>query len=670
MTYRADIDSLRTLAVGSVILFHIWPDALPGGFLGVDIFFVISGALITQIIRTEIADGRFTFLGFYTRRVRRILPAQILVIVSTLIAGAFLLGWPAREALSLSAFYSALSLSNVYFYFNTGYFDQAAEFSPLLHMWSLGVEEQFYLIWPLLLVLIARARSAAVQALALGGAGLLSFVGVLALYENQPTLVFYMFPFRVFEFAIGGAICLFSIERLPGAARTAIGAASLLAVFACLFLISEENAHPGLVTLLPCIATAAAIKMGEGGGPFASAVGNAPAAYVGRLSYSLYLWHWPVIVFYRTNVQDALGLVDGLVIIAVTAAAAVTSYYLVEQPIRRGRFPSLPPGFVPVSVLAAVVATTYASLFLHMRAHDEVVERTHAEALSAAKPAPTLARQVGRLEGFSEAGGCTKHYYGVDPDCDMNFLVIGDSHSRIGREILETTTAEFGLVATRWYWQGCLPLFDLVTVYHSRAKPKDELRCKSIAKRWRNFVPGSPAEVIGIAGRWEWLFSEDAYFGKNNLNMFLAETIDAPTSRDTSRKLFEEAAVRTVDTLLASGKRVVLFGQAPVQPRQTIWCLDKREPADYSECPAIDAEIALSRINFANSTLRKIADARDGVHYVDVAGALCSSETCRSADGVTRLYRDDNHLSDIGSAYVGERVRDDLIAFLRAQRPT
>jgi peptidoglycan/LPS O-acetylase OafA/YrhL len=297
--HRADIDGLRAIAVIAVILMHAGVSALSGGFLGVDVFFVISGYLLYQQIAVRFQERKFAFFAFYGRRLRRTLPALYFVGAATLAAGVFILMPGDLDALARSTIAAALCVSNLFFAAQSGYFDSDAISKPMLHTWSLGVEEQFYLIAPLIPFVLCRLSVAGRRAalLALLGADL---AFCIVLQSLAPTITFFMMAPRLWEFLIGALVAEYSLPAVRRRWLVELGsAAALAALLLSLFCFSEMNAQPGLITLVPCLATAVLIHVGSGKPFVTRLLGSGPLAFCGLISYSLYLWHWPLIVYAR-----------------------------------------------------------------------------------------------------------------------------------------------------------------------------------------------------------------------------------------------------------------------------------------------------------------------------------------------------------------------------------
>jgi peptidoglycan/LPS O-acetylase OafA/YrhL len=361
-TYRADIDGLRAVAVTLVILFHLGVSWMPGGFLGVDVFFVISGYLITGIIWRQIETKTFSFVGFYQRRIKRIFPAMFVVVAATLAAGFVLLLPGDYAATAKSAIYTVSASSNFYFLFNTGYFDAAAELMPLLHTWSLGVEEQFYLAWPALMVGLAFAfgldRRRAVIALVL--VAFVSYVCGTLLVATDPKAAFYLPVTRAWEFVAGALLSHAALERvrISPVLATISGAIGLALVIGSALVITKEMPFPSWSMMLPVAGAALIVAPFHSHGPARALLASAPFVFVGRVSYSLYLWHWPIITLYRHyNLNRPISVTEALCLTAVMAVASVLSWRYVEEPFRRAPWPawkSIGMGCATASALAAV----------------------------------------------------------------------------------------------------------------------------------------------------------------------------------------------------------------------------------------------------------------------------------------------------------------------------
>ena len=293
--FRADIEGLRAVAILPILIFHLDPAAMPGGFIGVDIFFVISGFLISgQILRS--GPGEFRFVQFYIRRIRRLFPALAVTVAVSLVFAWKLFTPSHLVGFAKSALASLAGIANVYFYASVDYFNENALLHPLLHVWSLSLEEQFYLIWPAFLILAARlARHAVLGAVVT--VGLLSLAACMVSLRQDPYLAFYMMPLRIFEFSIG-CVVLLLVKRPRPLISMLCGALGTAILIASCFMFDGNSPWPGIGALLPSAGTALLLVAGREG-PWHAVLSFAPLRWIGRISYSVYLVHWPLIVFYR-----------------------------------------------------------------------------------------------------------------------------------------------------------------------------------------------------------------------------------------------------------------------------------------------------------------------------------------------------------------------------------
>jgi peptidoglycan/LPS O-acetylase OafA/YrhL len=333
--YRPDIDGLRAIAVLLVVCFHAFPEAMPGGFIGVDIFFVISGFLITGIIVRQLDQLRFSLLGFYVRRIRRIFPALIVVLGVTLVLGWLWMLPTAYAQLSADVFASAAFVSNVALLLQSGYFDIESGKKPLLHLWSLGIEEQFYLFWPLILMLAARLR---VSILAVASViGVASFVLNVALIGSDPVATFYLPLTRAWELLAGAALaCGWSQLRQTGAASNLRAAIGLLLIAIAAGVLDSKSAFPGWWAILP-VAGAALLLSAPAAWGCRHLLSSPAMVRIGLISYPLYLWHWPLLVFFAIIKFAPLTLLERVLIVGLSFALAWLTYRFVEIPFRFGR---------------------------------------------------------------------------------------------------------------------------------------------------------------------------------------------------------------------------------------------------------------------------------------------------------------------------------------------
>ncbi|RKT46976.1 acyltransferase family protein [Thiocapsa rosea] len=356
--YRADIDGLRALAIVPVVLFHADIPGFGGGFVGVDVFFVISGYLITSIIARELQTGRFSLARFYERRVRRILPALFAVLLASALAAALILYPGEARGFARSLIAATLFVSSIFFHRESGYFDQEAELKPLLHTWSLSVEEIFYILYPVLLWLIW-SRGQRTRIALVGGIAALSFAASAIALRLDPasSAAFFLPHLRAWELLIGALVALAPL-RLPRGrlASDLISVLGLVLIAWPVHAYSQDTVFPGLAALSPCLGAALLIVAGQ---RRTSLVGRGlswrPIVLIGLISYSLYLWHWPIFVFARHQMGPDLSLGVSLLLVSASLILAILSWRFIERPFR-GRSGVLPrPLLFGAATLAALI---------------------------------------------------------------------------------------------------------------------------------------------------------------------------------------------------------------------------------------------------------------------------------------------------------------------------
>lgn len=330
--YRPDIDGLRAIAVLAVIFYHFKVGVCSGGFVGVDIFFVISGYLITKGILSKQRDGKFDFADFYFRRVRRLIPALFVTITASY-AVAFAIFSPADfKSLSGSTVYALTGLSNIFFWLESGYFDTASSMKPLLHTWSLSVEIQFYILWPLMLLLVTRFTKHHIAAtlilIIVGGVAAVAYLNIDA------SGAFYLTPFRMHEFLFGALVVLLERFKLrKGIADAAYLIGLVLVAYSIFFFSNETTLFPGLAAMAPAAGAALMILAGENAS-LAVLCRSKVATKIGEISYSLYLVHWPIFVFTSYVLIDGVPAYGTVLLVTATFLFASVLYRFIEKPFR------------------------------------------------------------------------------------------------------------------------------------------------------------------------------------------------------------------------------------------------------------------------------------------------------------------------------------------------
>ena len=345
--YRPDLDGVRAIAVLAVVLYHLELPLFSGGFVGVDIFFVLSGYFVTRQILESLERGDFTVIGFYERRIRRLFPALFLVLTVSACAAWLTLLPDELDRFGVELIAAVVSLSNFLFWRRSDYFGPDAEQMPLLHTWSLAVEEQFYIVLPIALLLLVRfGWSCRSLGLAIAAAAALSFAASVMLLPVEQATVFYLLPTRFWELAIGSVLATPLVPIPRGQlTRQLMSASGLVMILAPVFVYSAVTPFPGLAALPPCLGCALLIQSGRPTGANARrpitvatrVLSFRPMVFIGLVSYSFYLWHWPLIVFAKHSLETPLGLLQVAAVFVAAFALAVLSWRFVEQPFRRGQ---------------------------------------------------------------------------------------------------------------------------------------------------------------------------------------------------------------------------------------------------------------------------------------------------------------------------------------------
>ncbi len=653
--YRADVDGLRAVSVVVVMLFHLGVGAIPGGFVGVDVFFVISGFLITTIIAREIDEGTFTFAGFYERRIRRIYPALIVVLAATFL-GAFLVVMP-RDFLAFSRTLIAAPLfaANFMFLGGDGYFDPASTTKPLLHTWSLGVEEQFYIVFPWMLIAIAKwapsrrtAIVAGVVALSFG----MSVAGGLIGWRNA----YFLLPTRFFELGIGALVAL-ARPALPQAARSFLGVAGLTAIVAACFLLDETTAFPGWAAALPCLG-AAGVILGEGG-PAARLLSTGPMVFVGRISYPMYLWHWPPIVFTLYVTGAPIDAVTAVVLFALTVALSAATLWWVETPIRARRVLSGRMSLFVVAALASAVIVGLGIVGFATRGWPSRLS-PQVEALARVASAGTTLERVCPHKRRDMGKDLPPCFLGETSRAKVDFAILGDSHAR-------ALAGEIGEVARRQGLKGvylgrvaCQPLLGVERTGDSTRRCGEQLAWALERIRVLN-----PPAVVMI-GRWGGLAGERAALDER-ADPVIWQAGGRIVARAQAEGAIGAGFAATLDAL-GSRRVLVLFsvpepGYDVPMAQAAALRFGRRPPADPTRA-AYEATQAAAR-----RWMGRAVAGRADVEIVEPADTLCTSGRCRAmADGVP-LYVDDNHPSPEGAALIAEGLAPALSRAVAGGKP-
>jgi peptidoglycan/LPS O-acetylase OafA/YrhL len=610
-SYRPDIDGLRALSVIIVVLFHAGL-GMTGGFVGVDVFFVISGYLITSLILKQQAAGRFDLVEFFARRVRRIIPAVCVMTLATLVLGSFWLSPDAWVDLARSAVAQTAMVANVWHWRTINYFSTEAELKPFLHMWSLAVEEQFYLLYPFLLIMLGKC-SRRTLFFVLSAFAAMSLVLAEYFLPTRASAVYYLLPFRAWELLLGGIVSLLP-RRRPTPSTEAEVAVGLAMILIPAFLYDTQTRFPGLGALPPCLGAALVIYGGQAGNTMVGRfLSSRPMVGIGLLSYSIYLWHWPLLALARNLIGIRLPwpFAAGLILLGLGAAAL--SWRWVEEPVRRGssfnsrRFSA--KLFVATSGLILMVASA-------IIASQGVPGRFTPRTLGyfAARTDRPFRHQVS--VDAAERGDFPSFGISEGRDCVM---VWGDSHAMMIVPGVDAACRNFGISGIQATYSATPPLLGFIfhgSRYGLGAEGPRFNRAvvKTILER--------PVRLVVIAAHWE----------------NYADSTD-----------FEQCLRETVDAITSAGIPVCLMLDVPSHPTPIPEALARRAIFGLGTADLVvsDREYQVQN-RLANDIIRRVAGNR--VVILDPREIMTDSSGNWVAElGGEALYEDSSHLSGAGA---------------------
>ncbi len=646
--HRPDIDGLRMIAVVPVVFGHAGLFGVSGGFIGVDVFFVISGFLITGILYGDLEATRFSLIKFYERRARRILPALTAMLLACFVAGWIFLYPDQFEAMAKASIATALFGSNFYFWRTTSdYFAPSSDFQPLLHTWSLAVEEQFYIVFPLFLWLIfrhlAKRSVIAVVAVLTVSSMLLAAYGV----HSNPNAAFYLLPFRAWELGVGALLAIYGlpvVHRLW--VRTVIALMGFGSILLPIFIYDSATTLPTPTATLPAIGTALLIWLGSQSDNIVKRVLSLqPVVFIGLVSYSFYLWHWPILAFVRIRL-DVMELPTATAITAVLLAFVVSclSWRFVEQPFRL----SPPRGFSAraIAYLAAVstaAAIALASIILFAQGAPNRLDPRVIAAYEGKKDIDATSERC--LDIWPRDGLCK---FGADPQSnrDLDFLLWGDSHAGVVMPGVETAAIRRGKTGLFAGHNACPPLLGIKRLDQGPDHKCDEFNSAVLSVlASRNDIP-----LVILSARWAFAAEGNRPKGEAGEPAILGRSADTefgPHDIRNNFELFKSSIRETVRAIRATGRSVVILGTIP----EIGWDVPKAY-ADAlrwnTRLPALpNTETIFNRHRRTDEVFEELAAASEIV-YLPVVPHFCRP-VCRVYEDGKTLYSDSHHLSRYGA---------------------
>lgn len=664
-TYRPDIDGLRALAVLVVVAFHAFPEKLPGGFIGVDLFFVISGYLIFGIILSQLQAQRFSLLTFYARRAKRIFPALVLVLASCLTVG-FLYLTPA-ELIQLGKHTAAGAFfgQNIALWLEAGYFDTTSELKPLMHLWSLGVEEQFYLIFPLILMALAKWGRTI-----LSGAGLillilllagLSFMANILLIGDHPTATFFL-PFtRFWELLAGGALAAWTFsprhKQLASAPSHLCSITGLALVLVGLAFITPQHTFPGYWALLPVLGAVCLIAAGPQGVVNRYILSFKGMVAVGLISYPLYLWHWPLLSFPRIILAEEPSFKIKVLLVVAAFALATLTYLLIEKPVRFGLHNFKQRRWVPV-YLTLLIALVGGAGILTVTPFDGFIERPIAQKLLTIEK--SYERDKAIVVDFERTLRKCNHEDGMghlnerileicrvftpSPTVTKTIVLWGDSHAGHWSPVFYAYARQENYRLISFLHPGCPPLL------HTRRTDGigNARRCDKfgLAEDVLDHIAKLNPVSVSVASRWGvyWHGSRNFAGRLEKASLFLTDMDDVTTAtEETSQMAITRRLPETFDRLSHIAPVFVLknLPQLKAMPGPGMLRLSRKMESTQEEHAVLNQPTSLL-IDAATAQWPNIVS-------LDPAARICATGTCTAIMDNTLLYMDDNHVSSSGS---------------------
>ena len=638
-SYRADIDGLRAVAVVGVLLAHAKVPFFSGGFVGVDVFFVISGYLITKILIRENEGGTFSVLNFYERRVRRIFPALYFMIsIVSMVAWFVLMPFDFKE-FSEEVVAVSFFISNFYFDIRSGYFDVGADFRLLLHTWSLGVEEQFYLIFPLFLVAIFKLRLARHMAVILIVFWLISFVASQWNLQLDSQSTFYLPWFRAWELLTGSIVAARVLDlhrwRINFSTLAVVGLAGIVVP---IFGYSSETDFPGLMALPPVLGTALIIMCGERRDLNSAVRGFLEfpiVVYLGRISYSLYLWHWPPLVYLRYTSIEEPGATAVWLAVAGAVGVSIVSYHLIEQPVRQLSKVSSSAVFA-AGALAVALSTGFGlSSRLTQGMPWRLSEDVQKISLVGFDRNPRRSECDQRSTTDISSGLVC---IGGAKDAPASFAVIGDSYADAFVPGIIAAAEVAGTAGYIYTYGGCYPII---------GTNAQEGECDSFYRAATQAIAGdNNIESVIVVARWSSAFEASRFGVDSRPNLFITDGENSELSVSTTREVVEGGLRRVLARL--SGKRVYVVAFVPEQMYQVPRALGLDallgRDEDEDDVLGVPYPVFAARQAFSREVLNRLS-GEFGFALIDVGALMCDSELCPAEKEGIPLYVDDNHIS-------------------------
>lgn len=645
--YRPDIDGLRTIAVVPVVLFHAGLSGFSGGFIGVDVFFVISGYLITGILLKSISEDRFSVVDFYIRRIKRILPALLLILGLSTIA-AWLI-FPPNELQKYGGSLASVTIfaSNFWFWQDVSYFANNAHVQPLLHTWSLAVEEQFYIFYPILILAVFRTRLN--LKLVLLAIGILSLALSVLMLDRMPGAVFYLLPARAWELIVGGLLACGILPQARNSAGTQVLAGvGLAGILIPVVFYSPQTPFPGLAAIPPCLGTAALIWSGHGSsGPVYKLLSSRPFVIVGQVSYSLYLWHFPIFAFTTYLFAGTLDVRLGVMLALVSFVLSLATLFLVENPLRRSasKVAYILPLFLMLVIGFGGIVLVKSNGFPDRL--DPQAARILKTAFDQQRHPSACMSNLATIIPPSRA--CVLG----DDEAEPSILLWGDSHAMVVATAMEAAAIDAG-ASFKFAASADCPAglgFQISPEMQSNLTKSPSYRyCGEYNLEMFALAVNDPSlRTVVLAARWtNWRIGESGNRVETPVDIRLEDELGMATSPRDNARIWEAGFLKLVQALEASGKRVVIIGPIP-EPE-----FDVPQRLYVARFGLVPTPKPLTVADFQKRhefILRyfSVLAKTEHVEFIWPHIALCHAAICPLIENGAPNYFDHNHLSVAGA---------------------
>ncbi len=655
--YRPDIDGLRAVAVLSVVGFHAFPTVIPSGFMGVDVFFVISGFLITTIILNGLATDRFSFIDFYSRRIKRIFPALLLVMAISFVIGWFVLLPEELKQLGKHISAGAGFGSNFVLLNESGYFDNLSDTKPLLHLWSLGVEEQFYLIWPFILYLTWKVKKNYFAVIGIILA--ISFLLNVSRIHHHAISVFYSPQTRFWELLFGAGLASLMLNktavfsRLLGDDRVrrnfesflAIGGAMLLAFG--YFALTKESRFPGWWALLPTIGACMMISAGSQAWLNRVLLSNRLMVWLGLISFPLYLWHWSLLSFARIMQGETPSVEIRLVSVALSVILAWLTFVFIEKPIRYGLLLKFNKNFVTSTLILLMLITGIIGYNAYSR--DGYRFRAAIKKLE----------QQNNVFNWNESAKYAAAAANNSPELKRDVILIGDSHAQAifggFSELFKRHQSNLQLRAGT----ACPPFYEL-TVQHIG----HEEECKDLMNAYLDeAIKDEAIQTVILSSRGPLYLTGSGFGDVDMIHLMIKSKYANAKPNEDYTDVFEDAMSRTLTMLTKAGKKIIFVVDAPELGFPPEQCVETR-PYKLIDNTKTNCGVPKNVFLNRNASYLKIVDQQailfPNVKFLYPSKHLCDDQFCYAKKGDIIFYRDDDHLSYEGSLKLGQLLEKEI----------